>query len=148
DVGGELPETQTMAPDRLLGYDAGSGRPIAPTWTIATPETSPMLRRASILGLVLFFGSAVHALAEHAKIVLDVAGPNDKQTSFMDQTPPESGKTPRPVVKAKAGETIRIQWSFTNVYPHKTLENVVVHFFIARQEKVGQKELPDMRGDV
>ena len=36
----------------------------------------------------------------------------------------------------------------TNVYPHKTLENVVVHFFIARQKKVGQKELPDLKGDV
>jgi hypothetical protein len=66
----------------------------------------------------------------------------------MDQTPPDSGKNPRPVVKAKVGEPIRIQWMFTNVYPHKTLENVVVHFFIAREEKVGQKELPDMRGDV
>ncbi len=36
----------------------------------------------------------------------------------------------------------------TNVYPQKTLENVVVHFFIARQKKVGQKELPDLKGDV
>ena len=36
----------------------------------------------------------------------------------------------------------------TNVYPHKTLENVVVHFYVARQNKVGQKELPDLKGDV
>src|SRR5262249_1702174 len=41
-----------------------------------------------------------------------------------------------------------IQYLLTNVYPHKTLENVVVHFFIARQEKEGQKDLPDVRGDV
>ncbi len=36
----------------------------------------------------------------------------------------------------------------TNVYPHKTLENVVVHFYVAQQTKVGQKELPDLKGDV
>jgi hypothetical protein len=88
------------------------------------------------------------ALAEHAKINLDVSSPTDKQTAFVDQTPPDSGKNPRPVLKAKAGEPIRVQWTFTNVYPHKTLENIVVHFFIARIEKVGQKEPADLRGDV
>src|SRR5262245_28193875 len=102
--------------------------------------------RVLIAGLFLNLSAGL-VLAEHAKINLDVAGPNDKQTSFMDQTPPESGKNPRPVVRAKVGEPVRIQWSFTNVYPHKTLSNVVVHFFIAREEKVGQKDLPDLRGD-
>ena len=69
-------------------------------------------------------------------------------SAFVDQTPPEWGKNPRPVLKAKVNEPIRIQYLLTNVYPHKTLENVVVHFFIARQKKVGQKELPDLKGDV
>jgi hypothetical protein len=41
-----------------------------------------------------------------------------------------------------------VQYLLTNVYPHKTLENVVVHFFIAPQKNVGQKELPDVKGDV
>ena len=67
---------------------------------------------------------------------------------IVDQTPPDWGKNPRPVIKAKVNEPIRIQYLLTNVYPHKTLENVVVHFFIARQNKVGQKELPDLKGDV
>lgn len=92
--------------------------------------------------------TAVTARAEHAKITLDVTAGSNKETAFVDQTPPESGKNPRPVLKAKAGEPIRIQWVFTNVYPHKTLENVVCHFFVARQQKVGQKELPDLGGDV
>src|SRR5690348_1180810 len=121
-----------MAADSLLGYDAGSGRAVARALMPGIAETSLMMRRALILGLLLL-GPAAQALAEHAKLVLDVAGANDKQSSFMDQTPPESGKNPRPVVKAKAGDTIRIQWSFTNVYPHKSLDNVVVHFFIARE---------------
>lgn len=88
------------------------------------------------------------ARAEHAKINLDVATARDQVTAFVDQTPPEWGKNPRPVLKAKVGEPIRIQYQLTNVYPHKTLENVVVHFFVVREEKAGQKELPDLKGDV
>ena len=86
--------------------------------------------------------------AEHAKIVLDVAGSGGQQTAFVDQTPPATGKNPRPVLKVKAGDPIKVQWTLTNVYPHKTLENVVVHFFIARATKVGAKDLPDLNGEV
>jgi hypothetical protein len=88
------------------------------------------------------------ARAEHAKITLDVATTHEQVSAFVDQTPPDSGKNPRPVLKAKVLEPIRINYLLTNVYPHKTLENVVVHFFIAPQKKIGQKELPDLKGDV
>jgi len=96
--------------------------------------------------MAALMASAVRA--EHAKIDLEVATPRNNVSAFVDQTPPEWGKNPRPVLKAKVNEPIRIKYLFTNVYPHKTLENVVVHFYIARQKKVGQKELPDLKGDV
>jgi hypothetical protein len=95
---------------------------------------------------VLEIGSV--ARAEHAKITLDVATPRGSVSAFVDQTPPEWGKNPRPVLNAKVREPLKIQYMLTNVYPHKTLENVVVHFFIVRQQKVGQKELPDLKGEV
>lgn len=102
-----------------------------------------------LLGIMVLPGvSARSARAEHAKIQLDVATRRDQVTAFMDQTPPEWGKNPRPVLKARANEPVRIQFLFTNVYPHKTLENVVVHFFIVRQAKAGQKEVPDLKDDV
>lgn len=91
--------------------------------------------------------AVVEARAEHAKITLEVEAGSRKETAFVDQTPPPSGKTPRPVFKVKAGEKLRIQWVLTNVYPNKTLENVVVHFYVARQGKVGQKELPELGAD-
>ena len=72
----------------------------------------------------------------------------NRSRRYVDQTPPDSGKNPRPVLKAKVNEKIRIEYLLTNVYPHKTLENVVVHFYVAHQKKVGQKELPDLKGDV
>ena len=88
------------------------------------------------------------ARAEHAKIQLEVAGRRDQVTAYVDQTPPEWGKNPRPILKVRPNERVKIQFMLTNVYPHKTLENVVVHFFVVREEKAGQKEIPDLKGEV
>src|SRR4051794_21257725 len=88
------------------------------------------------------------ARAEHAKVQLEVSGRRDQATAYVDQTPPEWGKNPRPVLKVRPNEPVKIQYVLTNVYPHKTLENVVVHFFVVREEKAGQKEIPDLKGEV
>jgi hypothetical protein len=107
--------------------------------------------RNFILALIPFLVSANPAPApalvwasEHAKVNLDVSASGEKVTAFVDQTPPEHGKNPRPVIKARVGEPIKIEWTFTNVYPHKTLENVVVHFYVAKEQAVGQKPTPDL----
>jgi hypothetical protein len=100
--------------------------------------------RSTVLFLVFLATSPVSAFFEHAKITLDVTTKGETTTAYVDQTPPDHGKNPRPVVKVKAGDPIKINWMLTNVYPHKTLENVVVHFYVAREEKVGQKPTPDL----
>jgi hypothetical protein len=107
--------------------------------------------KRAVAGLFVAFSLAAlasQARAEHAKINLDVITSRGQETAFVDQTPPAFGKNPRPVVKGRVGEPIRVNWTLTNVYPHKTLENVVVHFFIVKVKKVGDKEAPDLRGDV
>jgi hypothetical protein len=108
-----------------------------------------MSRLIVSLGLILLVSiTAPGSRAEHAKINLEVASGGENVAAYVDQTPPEYGKNPRPVIKAKVNESIRIQYQLTNTYPHKTLENVVVHFYVARQNKVGQKELPNLKDDV
>jgi hypothetical protein len=99
---------------------------------------------AFALVVSVFAANPAPSRAEHAKITLDVTAKGEPVTAYVDQTPPEHGKNPRPVVKVKAGEPIKINWVLTNVYPNKTLENVVVHFYIAKQQKVGQKPTPDL----
>ncbi len=109
------------------------------------------MSRSLLILMALAIGLALapdEAQAEHAKINLEVACGGDTVAAHVDQTPPDWGKNPRPVIKAKVNEPIRINYLLTNVYPHKTLENVVVHFYIAREGKVAQKELPDLKGDV
>lgn len=99
---------------------------------------------ASLLGTVL----AAPALAEHARIELVVVGRDGQATAHVDQTPPEWGKNPRPVLHVKAGESVKVRFMLTNVYPHKTLSNAVVHLFVAAEAKAGQKELPDLDDSV
>ncbi|MDB5351437.1 MAG: hypothetical protein JWN86_2684 [Planctomycetota bacterium] len=101
---------------------------------------------SSALALALI--APLSARAEHAKVTLEVEAGSKKETAFVDQTPPDTGKNPRPVLKVKAGETIKIQWTLTNVYPNKTLADVLVHSFVVKQAKVGQKELPPIVDDV
>src|SRR3954463_10701266 len=104
--------------------------------------------RASMVAWLLLAGLPLSAArAEHAKINLDVTTSRGQVTAHVDQTPPATGKTPRPVIRARVNERVRVQWMFTNVYPHKTLENVVLHFFVVREEKAGQKTLPDLSSD-
>ncbi len=100
------------------------------------------------IGLVTAITWARTTHAEHAKTQLEVSSPREQVVAYVDQTPPDWGKNVRPVLKARVGEPIKIQCVLTNVYPHKTLENVVVHFFVVREKKVGQKETPDLTGDV
>jgi len=106
------------------------------------------MKKSAIALLLFFFLLAPSARAEHAKINLEVECNGKKETAFVDQTPPESGKNPRPVFKVKAGQKIKLQWTFTNIYPHKTLEDVLIHSFVVKQGKVGQKELPVIKDDV
>jgi hypothetical protein len=109
-------------------------------------ELPRAFRCAAVVWLAMLFACA-QARAEHAKITLDVKTTADQKTAYVDQTPPPSGKNPRPVVTGKAGEPVKVECLLTNVYPHKTLENVVIHFYVARIDSVGQKELPDLEGD-
>jgi hypothetical protein len=103
--------------------------------------------RTFILTAVVFVALGTSSQAEHAKITLDVSAAEAKETAHVDQTPPAWGKNPRPVLKAKAGDPIKIQWNFTNIYPNKTLKDVVVHFYVVKVKAVGQKEAPDLSGD-
>ncbi|HZT41715.1 MAG TPA: hypothetical protein VFA07_05980 [Chthonomonadaceae bacterium] len=84
--------------------------------------------------------------AEHFEILLRVQAADSQADAFMDTTPPIGGMNHRPVVKAKAGETIRVSWRMKSAYPHGTMKDVGVHFFVVREDQVGQKPVPDPAG--
>jgi len=90
------------------------------------------------------------ANAEHASINLRVlridaesGKTTDEAKAAADEEPPAGGVNPRPVFKAKVNEPLILQFFLTNAYPHGELKNVSVRYFVARQDKLGQKKLPD-----
>lgn len=85
------------------------------------------------------------ARAEHFDIKLTATAPDgSSKEAFADQTPPIGGLNPRPVLRAKAGDTIAIQCLMTNVYEHATTRNAGVHFYIVRESQLGQKAVPPL----
>ena len=89
--------------------------------------------------------------AEHANINLRVlrvdaesGKTSDEVKAPADEEPPGGGINPRPVFKAKINEPLVMQFILTNTYPHGELKDVTVRYFLAREDKIGQKKLPDL----
>jgi hypothetical protein len=91
------------------------------------------------------------AHAEHANINLrilrvdaDSSKALDEAKAVADEEPPDGGINPRPICKVKVNEPLVLQFILTNAYPHGELKDVTVRYFVVRQEKAGQKKLPDL----
>jgi hypothetical protein len=108
-----------------------------------------------LFALVALAAWQVPARAEHASIDLNIyrldAGTGQtmgEASAHADQEPPAGGVSPRPVFKAKVNDSLVLQFFLTNTYPHGDLKDVTVNYFVVRQEKAGQKQLPEMKNEV
>jgi hypothetical protein len=110
---------------------------------------------------VLFALLALAALplagrAEHANIDLrlirldpDTGRSIEETTASADTEPPAGGVNRRPLAKVKAGEPLALQFFLTNTYPHGDIKDVGVRYYVVREDKPRQKQLPDLsRGTV
>jgi hypothetical protein len=107
------------------------------------------LRYALALLIELTWGTMGYA--EHARITLRVAHldpatgrMSDETTASADTEPPTGGLNPRPVAQARVNEPLVMEFFFDNVYPHGEKKNVTVRYAVVREEKAGQKTLPDL----
>lgn len=106
------------------------------------------MRRILVSAVVLTL-SVSDARAEHFDITLLAVGPDGvMQQAFADQSPPEGGLNSRPVLKARVGDRITVQFIMTNVFPHGMPADAGVHYFIVRERDLGQKAVPPLTQDV
>ncbi len=107
---------------------------------------------AGILGGVAIISvPALRARSEHFDVLLHVeAGTQQanmqRADAFMDTTPPLGGVNKRPVVKVKANDEVRVRWRMKSAFPHGTMKQVGIHFFVVREAEIGQKPVPDPAG--
>jgi len=98
------------------------------------------------MALASLFLMTSAARAEHFEIQLTVssASMTEKVTAFADTNTPQrpQGLKPRPVCHAKAGEELTLQFFFTSNFPHDSIKNCKVIYFIVPEAKAGQDEVP------
>jgi hypothetical protein len=109
------------------------------------------IKPAYFLALVATLLGPASAWAEHALINLRVfrVDPQtkvekDEATAHADHEPPQGGSDPRPVFKAQVNEPLVAQFFFTNTYPHAVRKAVTVRYYVVREQKAGQKNVPDL----
>jgi hypothetical protein len=107
------------------------------------------VKRVAVAAALLGILSPGLLRAEHFDIKLLAVGPDGvTQQAYADQSPPEGGLNPRPVLKARAGGEIVVQFIMTNVYPHGTAANAGVHYYVVKERELGQKPVPALTRDV
>jgi hypothetical protein len=86
-----------------------------------------------------------HANIDLRAIRLAPAGSQapEEASAHADQEPPAGGVNPRPLLKVKVGEPLALQFVLTNTYPHGDIKGAIVRYYVVREEKAGQKQLPD-----
>jgi hypothetical protein len=106
-----------------------------------------MTRRTAgaLLLAALLAAGARPAQASHLAAAVTVETAAGRVRGQRDSEPPLGGAQTRPRVKARVGEALQIRWEMRNTSARTTLKEMVVHFFIVREEKAGQKETPDPR---
>ena len=94
--------------------------------------------------VLLLLGFASGAYAEHFEIQLTVSTPKDKAIAFADTFTPDKqqGMKPRPVCHAKAGDELILQFFCASNFPHDSIKNVTIRYFVVAQDKVAQDAVP------
>jgi hypothetical protein len=106
------------------------------------------MKLSCLVACVLLIAGSLSARAEHARIDLKLIRLDSKDApteAQADQEPPLGGRNERPLVKVKAGEPLALEFFLTNTYPHGAKKNVTVRYYVVREEKRGQKRVPNLK---
>ncbi|HZU38821.1 MAG TPA: hypothetical protein VFA18_23030 [Gemmataceae bacterium] len=110
-----------------------------------------MRRRWLPLIVLALCWAAAPARAEHADIDLRVMRVDSatgeslaEASASADTEPPQGGLHPRPLFKTRINQPLVLQFFLTNRYPHGEKPAVRVRYFIVREAKIGQKNVPDL----
>jgi hypothetical protein len=87
--------------------------------------------------------------ADDVELTLGVkSGERETRTKFTETEPPAQQAHPRPVFRVTPGEPLVVFWKARHDGEKKTFKDVLIHFFVAPEEKVGQTAAPRLGKDV
>ena len=83
------------------------------------------------------------ARAEHFDMFLALTSESGVEArAGWDTFPPIGGVNERSVLQVQVGEAITAEWLMRSAYPHGVMPQVQVHFYVVREQMVGQKQPP------
>ena len=105
--------------------------------------------RAFACGLVLLGGSlGAPARADHFTIDLEVKTPDAAKAAHAEAAGIGVKPKARGVLEARAGARLTAGWTLTSVAPKAKFKNVLVHFFVVKEDQVGQQVVPKLDKEV
>jgi hypothetical protein len=107
-----------------------------------------MIRSAIGFGLCLLAWAApwpARLRADHFTINLKVETSAGSRTVHAQAATLGGAKSPsRPLLEGASGKPIAIHWTLTSTERSETFKDVLVHFFIVKEEKAGQQVVPKL----
>ena len=88
------------------------------------------------------------ARAEHFTIELKAKAGENSKTAKTDAVALGEKPKPRGILEARAGQDITVKWTLTCAAKKGEFKDVTVHFFVVKEEKVGQLAVPKLDKDV
>lgn len=107
----------------------------------------PLPRWAVLAAALLFLPSAEPCNQFSISIEVVAPGGGREKTTRTDTYPAAEDPAPRPVLKAGAGRQLTVAWKAENT-GDVTFSDVVVHFFVVKEDRPGQPEVPELGKDV
>jgi hypothetical protein len=86
--------------------------------------------------------------ADHFAIELKVQVGKAVKTARTETIALGAKPKAREVLRARAGDRVKVNWSLTNTDARAAVKNVLVYFFAVREEELGQKNVPALTAGV
>jgi hypothetical protein len=101
-----------------------------------------------VLGSLLVLVDAVAVCADHFTIDLEVKAGKAKKLVHAERLEPGQKPKTRAVFEVPVAKEIRVQWTLSCTAPQGTFKDVIVHFFVVQEDKIGQPTTPKLNKEV
>jgi hypothetical protein len=105
------------------------------------------MTRLSVVGFAALVGSLAHSPVRADQFTIDLVARSAKESKSADAANPAKPSA-RAVLTAGADAPITVKWTVRNVEPSTTVKDVLVHFFVVKEEKLDQREVPKLTKNV
>jgi hypothetical protein len=109
-----------------------------------------LICRPACLGLALILSlSTSIAVGSDFEIRLSVKSEGREfHTTRTDESPPRGRKQSRPVAEIERDKTVVLTWHAVSKDKSEVYEDVLMHFFVVEEKKIGQAEVPKLSAGV